>query len=324
MNRTPSRLMIVGPTASGKSDLAFRLALELNAEIISVDSRQCYRKIDIGTAKPDRKMLERIPHYNISILDPDERDTVAAFLVRCKKWSEQIRSKGKRVIYAGGSTLHLESLIRPLDELPPADPENLERLKKRADSEGLEALYREFARIDPDSADRMDGLNRHRIFRALDVWMQTGKPLSSFHTADGKSFEPPDDLHVFGLRRPRADLHRRIGERVDRMIDQGLVEETRRLLMEGYDPEAQFLQTVGYRSAIDHLSGKMNRLQMAEEIKTATRRYARRQLTWFRRWPFVRWIDASSSSTGEIVARIIETVSKDESGAAGEAGRVSS
>lgn len=286
--------MILGPTASGKTDLACRLAQRIDGEIISVDSRQCYRRIDIGTAKPDARQLNSAPHHNISLLQPEEADSVARFLKRAEAWQNEIHSRGRTVIYCGGSTLHLKALLQPLDSLPAANPNHLTQLEQRAEKEGLESLYNQLLDVDPESAERMDGLNRHRIYRALDVWMQTGKPISSFHNQPDPPI-PPEDLLVVGLSLPRRMLHLRIEQRVDRMIEQGLVNETRQLLREGYRPDQQFLQTVGYRNVIEHLNGKVSFEQMVKDIKTSTRRYAKRQITWFRRWPFIHWLDAELS-----------------------------
>lgn len=283
--------MILGPTASGKTDLACRLAQRIDGEIISVDSRQCYRRIDIGTAKPDARQLGSAPHHNISLLQPEETDSVARFLKRAETWQNEIHSRGRTVIFCGGSTLHLKALLQPLDSLPPANPDHLKQLEQQAEKEGLESLYNQLLDVDPESAERMDGLNRHRIYRTLDVWMQTGKPISSFHNQPDPPV-PPEDLLVVGLSLPRRTLHQRIEQRVDRMIEQGLVNETRQLLREGYSPDQQFLQTVGYRNVIEHLNGKVSFEQMVKDIKTSTRRYAKRQITWFRRWPFIHWLDA--------------------------------
>lgn len=294
--------MILGPTASGKTELAHQLALKLNGEIISVDSRQCYKRIDIGTAKPDRSLLEEVRYYNISILDLRERDTVASFLERASGWEAQIQIGKKVVIYAGGSTLHLQGLLQPLDDVPESDPENIAILEKRIDEEGLQKLFSELKVADPVYASGMVGLNRQRIIRAMDVWMQTGKPFSSFHS--NNEILIPDDMVVYGLHRPRKQLHKRINERVDRMINAGLVDETKGILNDGFEPDLQSLQTVGYRDVIGYLNGDKSFEQMTADIKTQTRRYAKRQITWFRRWPFIRWFNAGELDVNDITDRI--------------------
>ncbi len=296
--------MIIGPTASGKTGLAHRLALKTGGAIISVDSRQCYRKIDIGTAKPGAELLSEVPYYNVSILDLRQKDSASDFMKRAEEWEREILHTERPVIYAGGSTLHLQALIRPLDQLPPADPENLALLQNRLKEEGLPELYRELARVDPVTVSRMDGMNPNRILRALDVWMQSGRPYSSFHKLN-EPVRPPDDLLVYGLHwEPRKLLHERIGERTLQMLEEGLVAETESILSDGYPPDLQALNTVGYREVIRHLKGEIPYRQMVHDIQTATRRYARRQLTWFRRWEFVRWFDAARLSIDEMARQI--------------------
>ncbi len=297
------RIMIAGPTASGKTALSIKLAKQISAEIISVDSRQCYRYMDIGTAKPTAAELGEVPHYNISVLDPGREDSVADFLERAEAYTADIISRGKRVIYCGGSTLHLQLLIRPLDEIQSADPENIRKLNQQAGEQGLESLFSRLQEADPEYAKKMDGLNRQRIIRALDVWLQTGKPFSSFHS--DKPLEPPQDLFVFALHHPRKELHRRISERTEQMLEHGFLNEVRELLEKGYSTELQALKTVGYRQAISHLKGEVSFDQMKKDIKTATRRYAKRQITWLRRWPFLTWIDMGRLRSQEAVNTIL-------------------
>lgn len=295
--------MIAGPTASGKTELSVSLAQQTGAGIISVDSRQCYRYLDIGTAKPDSRQLQAVPHYNISVLDPDEDDSVAEFKKRAGQYEETLIFEGKRIIYCGGSTLHLQSLLRPLDDIPSSDADNIKMLNREANEKGLNLLFNRLKEYDPAYAKKMDGLNRQRIIRALDVWMQTGRPLSSFH--QNNPITQPDDMAVFILNHPRKELHRRIEKRTDEMIQNGFLDEVKSLLARGYHPGLRSLQTVGYRQAFEHLEGKISQAQMVKDIKTATRRYAKRQLTWFRRWPFATWLDMYEKTPGEAVMEIL-------------------
>ncbi len=303
------RIMIAGPTASGKTDLSVELAEKIDGEIISVDSRQCYRLLDIGTSKPGKKELAMVPHHNISILDPDEPDSVALFADREKKYRQKIINRGKKVIYCGGSTLHLQSIIRPLDEMPPSDSDHITELNKLANLKGLPFLFNELKRIDPVYAKKMDGFNRQRIIRALDVWKQTGKPFSSFH--EGSPIEKPDDLMVFIIHHPRKQLHQRISDRTDQMFESGFLEEVKSLLDQGYNPNLQSLQTVGYKEAIAYLQGKKQYDQMVKDIKTATRRYAKRQITWFRRWPFTQQLNAEDKTTEDLLNELLLKVAAD-------------
>ncbi|MCC5904723.1 MAG: tRNA (adenosine(37)-N6)-dimethylallyltransferase MiaA [Balneolaceae bacterium] len=297
------RFMIAGPTASGKTALSIDLATQINAEIISVDSRQCYRYLDIGTAKPTKSEQSEIPHHNISVLNPDQEDSVADFLKRAEVYTKDIKSRGKRVIYCGGSTLHLQSLIRPLDDIPSANPENIRKLNDKADNQGLESLFSQLQKTDPEYAKKMDGLNRQRIIRALDVWYQTGKSFSSFHSDE--PLEPPNDLLVFALHHPRKELHQRISVRTEQMLEQGFLNEVKSLLQQGFSPDLQAMNTVGYRQAISYLKEEISFDQMKKEIKTATRRYAKRQITWLRRWPFLTWLDMDRLSTQEVIKTIL-------------------
>jgi tRNA dimethylallyltransferase len=304
------RIIIAGPTASGKSTLAVELAEKTGGEIISVDSRQCYKLIDIGTAKPSQEDLDRIPHHNISALDLNEKDSAASFRARAERWAADIEARGKTVIYCGGSTLHLQSLIHPLDEIPSSDSQNVDLLNRRADREGVEVLYKELIKCDPDYAKSMDGMNRQRIIRALDVWMQTGEPFSSFH--QNKPVSLPDSISFFALHHPRKVLHSLIEKRSDQMIAQGIVKETRQILDLGYSPDIQALQTVGYKQVIQYLKGEISHQQMTRDIKTATRRYAKRQITWLRRWKFTDWINMHTIGNEKAVSYIEQQVAADK------------
>lgn len=292
-----SKIVILGPTASGKTDLATELAKSTDSEIISADSRQCYKYLDIGTAKPTPEQLQVVPHYNISILNPDEYDSAALFKERADKWTSEILKRKHHVIYCGGSTLHLRGLIQPFDDIPPSNEKNLELLESKLKHKGEEYLLNELAETDPGYLQKIDGFNKQRIFRALDVYMQTGKPFSSFHS--GHSVIPPDDMIVIGLHYPRKKLYNRINARVIRMVESGLVEETKSVLEKGYSSQAQSLQTVGYRQVIEHLDEKLSFGQMVADIQTQTRRYAKRQITWFRRWKFIEWIDVDQLTVSE-------------------------
>ncbi len=284
-------VILTGPTAVGKTDLSLSLARQFNTPVISADSRQCYKYLDIGTGKVSPDILDEIKHYHINSLNPDEPFTAADFAKKFREWSRIIQDEGKPVLVAGGSTLYIESLIRPFDPLPSKNKANIRELEGLAEQQGLESLQKKLEEVDPAYARRIDGPNPHRIFRALDVWMQTGKPFSSFHK--NRPFSLPDNTLLICLNRDRPELHRRIDNRVDRMIHDGLLQEVENILDMGYDPGLQSLRTVGYRESMAHLQGEITAEEMREKIKTNTRRYARRQLTWFRRWKQARWVDLS-------------------------------
>ncbi len=288
------RIIILGPTASGKTELSLQLAEELGTSIISADSRQCFSMMDIGTAKPTKDELARVPHFNISNLSLDEEDSAIKFNQRAETWEKAFLSKSDHVIYVGGSTLHLTGLIQPFSEIPDSDPKNIATLNQLIKDEGIESLYNQLKEVDPKYIPKMDGMNRHRIIRALDVWMQTGKPFSSFH--NDEELLPDENTLVFGLRHPREKLYERINQRVDLMIKTGLIDEVKTILDSGFSKELQALHTVGYREVISYIEGEIDHRAMIEKIKTNTRRYAKRQLTWFRRWDFIHWLDADSLS----------------------------
>lgn len=284
------RILLLGPTAVGKTDLSVELAHHINAEIISTDSRQCYKYMNIGTATPDEEERGEIPHYNLSIIDPATKDSVVNFYERAMDWEQEITSRGENVLYVGGSTLHVQCVIQPLDDVPEADEENIATLESKIEQKGIQPLYEKLREVDPEYAQKMDGMNTQRIIRALDVWMQTGRPFSSFHS-DNNEITVPDDMVVFGLKRERQNLYDRINRRVDLMFEQGFLDEVRSILDRGYSLEDPGLNTVGYKEAIAYLQNEISREQMVKDMKTQTRRYAKRQLSWFRRWDFIHWID---------------------------------
>jgi len=289
------RILLLGPTAVGKTALSLDLARELNAEIISTDSRQCYKYMNIGTATPTKEERGGIPHYNLSIIDPATKDSVINFYERAQKWEKDIQARGKNVLYVGGSTLHVQCVIQPLDDVPEANEENIAQLEKQIKNEGIESLYQKLKEVDPKYTKKMDGMNTQRIVRALDVWMQTGRPFSSYHS-DDNTISVPDDMIVFGLKRDRQILYDRINRRVDQMFSDGFLDEVRTILDKGYTLEDPGLNTVGYKEAIAFLKGEINREKMVKDMKTQTRRYAKRQLSWFRRWDFIQWIDLDKST----------------------------
>jgi tRNA dimethylallyltransferase len=289
------KILLLGPTAVGKTALSVDLAHQLDAEIISTDSRQCYKYMNIGTATPSEQEQGNIPHYNLSIIDPATKDNAMNFYERSQEWEQDIQSRDKNVLYVGGSTLHVQCAIQPLDDVPEANEQNITELETRIDKEGIESLYQKLLEVDPDYAQKMDGMNTQRIVRALDVWMQTGRPFSSYHS-DDNSISVPDDMMVFGLTRDRQKLYDRINRRVDRMFEQGFLDEVREILDMGYSLDDPGLNTVGYKEAIAFLNNEISREKMIKDMKTQTRRYAKRQLSWFRRWDFINWIDRDENT----------------------------
>ncbi len=301
MNTDRLRIVLLGPTASGKSTIAAQLANRLNGVVISADSRQVYSEMKIGTAVPEPELLALAPHYNVQIISPREEENIQRFLDRVSGWENEIGKK-KPIIYVGGSTLYLQALLFGIDKTPTSNQENLNALKNEAKTKGIEFLFEKLKKVDPIYAGKMDGFNTQRIIRALDVYIQTGQPYSSFHNQTDYT-KAPDGFVVYGLNWPREKLYERINLRVDEMLKAGLTDEVISLLKK-YDASVQSLQTVGYKEPIAYLNGKFSIQEMTEEIKKNTRRYAKRQLTWFRRWPFIEWIDMGMNTPEEVIELI--------------------
>lgn len=303
------RIVLAGPTGIGKTSASLELVRQLratgqNASIISADSRQCYKYLDIGTGKVTPNEAGDIQHYNISLLDPDQPDSAASFVKRSGTWESEIRSRNEIPVYVGGSTLHLQSQIWPLDDIPGACVPNQIKLKTLETEFGQSHILSMLEKADPVYLSRVEGYNRARIFRALDVYMQTGKPFSSFHTDQDLQSIPEDTLLII-LTADRQWHTLQIHKRVDQMITSGLVQETRNILDLGYSPEIQSLQTVGYKEAIDHLNGITSLDKMSELIKISTRQYAKRQATWFRRWKSAVQINVTNLKPSEVASEII-------------------
>jgi tRNA dimethylallyltransferase len=254
--------------------------------------------MNIGTATPTDEEQDNIPYYNLSIIDPATKDSVVNFYERAQQWAKEIQARGKNVFYVGGSTLHVQCVIQPLDDVPEANEENIADLEHTIEKEGIEPLYDKLQEVDPEYAQNMDGMNTQRIIRALDVWMQTGRAFTSFHS-DDNTISVPEDMIVFGLKRNRQQLYKRINKRVEQMFEQGFLDEVRSTLDKGYSLDDPGLNTVGYKEAVAFLKDQISREQMIEDMKTQTRRYAKRQLSWFRRWDFIRWIDLEDTNQSE-------------------------
>ncbi|TAK52587.1 MAG: tRNA (adenosine(37)-N6)-dimethylallyltransferase MiaA [Bacteroidetes bacterium] len=280
-------LVLVGPTASGKTSISLALARELNGEIVSADSRQVYRYMDIGTAKPTYDELESVKHHFINILNPDEDYNAGEYGKQARVVLDGIFDKGKIPIVVGGSGLYIQALTDGFFEGPAGDPELRERLYSRLHQEGAERLLAELNSVDPESASKMLPTNTKRLIRALEVYHITGKPISTLQ----KENIPPNFQPVFfGLQWERRKLYERIGNRVDLMIKQGLIDEVKKLQEMGYTSQMNSLQTVGYKETLNYLEGKSSIDEMVELIKRNSRRYAKRQLTWFRPDERIFWL----------------------------------
>lgn len=286
-------LAIVGPTASGKSALALELAQRLSGEIISCDSMQIYRRMDIGTAKPTKEEQSRIRHHLIDVAEPDEGFSAADYVALASAAAEDCQERGKLPVICGGTGLYLDALLRGGDLAPnTVDPVVRAELTEYAEKNGAEALWRMLAEIDPESAAATHPNNVKRVARAIEIYRVSGETKTEL---DRQSRLAGDryDACVIGLRyTDREALYERINRRVDMMLAEGLVEETERLMAEGvFQKNATAAQAIGYKEIIPYLLGRVSLGEAAEELKTATRRYAKRQMTWFSAKPYVNWID---------------------------------
>jgi tRNA dimethylallyltransferase len=295
----PRLVAVVGPTASGKSSLAFRLARRFQGEILSADSMQVYRRMDIGTAKPSRREREVVPHHLIDILDPDQDYSAALFREQAEPIILRLHEKGTPVFVAGGTGLYLKALTRGLFRGPGAEPDLRRSLKERAGREGNEALHRELAALDPEAASRIHPRDLLRIVRALEVHAQSRRPISCFHRAHAFQERPYEILKI-GLALEREALYRRIEERVDQMIAEGWVEEVRGLLAHGYSCDLKSMSSLGYRHLAAHLQGEVSLAEAVAAAKRDTRRYAKRQMTWFRADKEIHWIEAGEQPESRI------------------------
>lgn len=284
-------IVIAGPTASGKTALAVELAKKINGEVISCDSMQIYKDMNIGTAKPTVEEMDGIPHYLIDFVSPDERYSVADFKRDAEEKIEYVLSKGKVPILCGGTGLYIDTLVFGIDypeiEL---DQEYRDELMKRAESEeGLKKLYEEAKNIDPEAMEKISENDKKRITRVLELYKATGKTkteLEKISRSNGAKY----DYRVFAITMDREKLYDRINRRVDIMIEQGLIEEVRNVI-DKYDKFPTAMQGLGYKEVVEYFDGKLTKQEMIDKIKQETRRYAKRQLTWFRKNKNIVWID---------------------------------
>lgn len=304
--KTASRcLFIAGPTAVGKSEIAVALAEKIGGEIISVDSMQVYRGLDIGTAKPDAATQKKIPHHLIDVCDLSGSFDAAQFVRLARRAAAQIQSRNKIPIFCGGTGLYFKAFLDGLGEAPPSNP----KLRAELEAAPLEKLLEELRRHDPASYEKIDKQNPRRVIRALEVVRMTGKSFLGqqskwLEKAAIRNAQPAGLDTLYLLNRSADDLRNRINHRVDEMFRRGLVEETRELLERGLAENRNAMQSIGYRQAVEHLRGERNLADTIELVKVRTRQFAKRQLTWFRRHGNCQWIELKPDETAaEILAR---------------------
>lgn len=284
--------VITGPTAVGKTDFSLQVAEDVNGEIISADSRQVFRELSIGTAKPRGRELSRVPHHFVNERSLEQPFSAGIFAREANERIRQILNRGRIPIVVGGSTLYIYALQKGLSGIPDIPPYVRKELQHRLLSAGIKVLLEELHQVDPTTARRLDPTRSQHIVRALEVYHHTGTPLSEFHKEKEK---PLFQFRTLVLYRDRDELYARIDRRVDRMLGAGLLDEVKNVLAAGYDPSLNALQTIGYREVIAHLSGDCGYDRMRALIQRNTRRYAKRQLTWFRRFPEYDWHPATAA-----------------------------
>jgi tRNA dimethylallyltransferase len=282
-------LLIVGPTASGKTELSIRIAERCNGEIVSADSRQVYRFMDVGTDKLPEAERERIPHHCIDIRNPDEYFSAGEYARVARSIIQDIFSRGRIPIVVGGSGLYIRALVDGVFAGNYRDSKIREKLINEANEKGLETLHKRLYDVDSQAAEKIHPNDRKRLIRALEVYEITGLPISKIQK---EKTEPADfDSLFWGLRWSREVIYRRIEERVDRMMEGGLVEEVKRLREMGYGLHNNGLDSVGYKEVLDHLDGHSTLKETIQQIKQNTRRFAKKQMTWFRHDRRIQWID---------------------------------
>lgn len=297
-------VVLAGPTATGKTKLAVKLALALGAEIISADSMQVYRYMDIGTAKPSPEETQLVPHHLIDVVTPEQPFTVADYQQLFRQTYKKLEKKKVLPLLTGGTGLYIRAVTRGF-AFPerPGDPELRSRLKDEATRLGKEEMHRRLQAVDPESAGKIHPNDLKRVLRALEVYFLTGTPISQQQKAG--AFALPGETIYIAVSRRREELYHRIEERVDQMIARGLPEEVRDLLNKGYGPELQSMQGLGYKELIPVVRGESCLEEAVRLLKKRTRNYAKRQLTWFRKEPVAKWFMLSSGQEEKSLSEIL-------------------
>ena len=302
-------ICIAGPTASGKTALAVALAKQLNGEVISCDSMQIYRGMDIGTAKPTTEEIDGIPHHMLDVADPTEDFSVSRYCEMASSILDDILRRNKTAIIAGGTGLYMDALIRGNNFAPYPSTGMREKLEQEADRDGMESMLERLRAIDPESASKLHIADRKRIIRALEVYYETGETITA-HNQKTQQIPPKYNAVWFGLcDADRAALYHRIDMRVDEMLKQGLLQEIRNLLDRGISQKCTAMQAIGYKEFIDALDGKCSIDSATDSVKQASRHYAKRQLTWFRRNPQMHWLlRDEGEKTPEILGKALQVL----------------
>ena len=290
----PKVIVIVGPTASGKSKLAVELAKKINGEIVSADSMQIYKEMNIGTAKVNEEEMQGIKHYLIDFVSPDKRYSVSDFKNDAEKAIQEILQKGKTPIVVGGTGLYIDSLIYGIEfQDEEVDTAYRNELNEIAEKEGLEKLYKKAQEIDPEAMQKISENDKKRIIRVLEIYHKTGKTKTEQEKESRKN-EVKYNYKVYAITMDRSKLYDRIEKRVDNMIEEGLIEEVQNILKK-YEQFPTAMQGLGYKEVVEYLEGKTTKEEMIDKIKKETRHYAKRQLTWFRKNKETIWLDGEKT-----------------------------
>lgn len=303
-------IIITGPTAVGKTELSIQLAKQINGEIISADSMQVYRHMDIGTAKIKKEDMQGINHYLIDILEPDEEFNVVLFQTLAKKAMEEIYQKGKIPIIVGGTGFYIQSVLYDIDFTEnEKDDSYRKELESIAKEKGSRYLHMELSLVDPASAEKIHANNIKRVIRALEFYHQTGKKISE-HNEKEKQKESPYNFAYFVLTNERKILYERIDKRVDNMVKHGLIQEVTSLYEKGYNKNLLSMQGLGYKEVLDYLDGACTLDEAVYILKRDTRHFAKRQITWFKREKEVIWVDKREKSEEEILLFLLQELKK--------------
>lgn len=301
MDEKPKIVVVGGPTAVGKTGVTIRIAERIGGEVVNADSMQIYRYMDIGTAKPTPEEKLRVAHHMIDIADPDEPYDAARYSREARAAADDVLKRQRVPLVAGGTGFYIRAFLYGLCDAAPEDPAIRMRLREEADRRGAEPMYRKLMACDPESAGKIHPNDIYRIVRALEVYEACGTPLTEFRRRHAFTDAPYGALSIV-LDMDRKELYERIDRRVDRMIDEGLVEEVERLFEMGYGGHLKSMQALGYRHMADYIRGRIDRDTAVETLKRDTRHYAKRQLTWFRKDPDARWF--SPAQTDRIVGAV--------------------
>jgi tRNA dimethylallyltransferase len=303
-------VVIMGPTAVGKSRVAVEVAKAFETEVLAADSRQVYRGMDIGTDKPSPEERQAVPHRLIDLVNPDEAYNAGLYRRQAIDEMERLYRDGCLPLVVGGTGFYVRTLLKGLCDAPQSDPDVREVLLREAKVQGHDRLYARLVEVDPATAARLHPRDESKVIRALEVFQLSGRRMSEFQREHGFA-ERPFSALIIGLNRDRAALYRRIEERIDWQLAHGLIEETRRLLTQGYQRSSAAMKGLGYRQVAEHLAGEYDGGEMVRRFKRDTRHFSKRQMTWFRKEPGIQWLMIEESETVQhTAARVIGQVDR--------------